>query len=111
MENQQLEVCKRFNADFMESPLNLKVGIASNIKEGLFPINGLRINPEGDTTGWYIWAGENLSDDEDFFQPTHVEHLDNWNPLIKKFLGLSPGWRFLVTNDYEDVWFDEELLK
>ncbi len=111
MKNQQLEICEKFNADFMESPLNLKVGIASNIKEGIFPINGLRINPEGDTTGWYIWAGETLSDDEDFFQPTHVEHLDSWNPLIKKFLGLSPGWRFLITNDYEDVWFDEKLLK
>ena len=111
MENQQIEICKRFNADFMESPLNLKVGIANNVKEGIFPINGLRINPEGDTTGWYIWAGEDLSDNEDFFQPKHVEHLDTWNPLIEKFLGLSPGWRFLITNDYEDVWFDKELLK
>lgn len=95
----------------MESPLNLKVGISYNVKEGVLPINGLRIKPEGDTTGWYIWGGTELSDDKDFFQPTHVEHLNDWNPLIEKYLGLSPGWRFLITDDYEDVWFDEKLLK
>ena len=110
MKNKQLEICERYNSDFVESPLYLKVGITNNVKEGVFPINGLRINPERDTTGWYIWAGENLSDDANFFQPIHVEHLDTWSPLIKKFLGLSPGWRFLITNDYEDVWFDEELI-
>jgi hypothetical protein len=39
------------------------------------PLNGLRHAPEGDTCGWYIWAGEELSDDSAFFEPLHVEHL------------------------------------
>ncbi|WP_429851321.1 immunity protein Imm33 domain-containing protein [Brevibacillus porteri] len=29
-----------------------------NEREGVLPLNGLRIHPEHDTTGWYIWAGE-----------------------------------------------------
>jgi len=43
---------------WVESPNHLKVGIARNVTSGLMPINGLRHPPEGDTTGWYIWAGE-----------------------------------------------------
>lgn len=79
-------------------------------KVGLQPINGLRHLPEGDTTGWYIWAGEKMESDDDFFKPLHVEHLLDWCPDIKKYLGLPPGWRFLVAGDYEDVWYDESLL-
>jgi len=28
-----------------------------------------------------------------------------------KYLGLAPGWRFLVAPNYEDVWEDYDLLK
>lgn len=75
------------------------------------PINGLRHPPEGDTTGWYIYAGESLSDEPDFFKPLHVKHLDEWCPQVKKYLGLAPGWRFLIAGDYEDIWYDESLLQ
>jgi hypothetical protein len=29
---------------------------------------------------------------------------------LTKYLGLAPGWRFLIAPGYEDVWFDEILL-
>ena len=106
----QKELCLKYGASFSASPENLKVGIALNVKEGLKPINGLRHPQEGETTGWYIWAGEELLDDPDFFQPLHVEHLPDWCPQVQKFLGLPPGWRFLIDGDYEDVWYDESLL-
>ena len=106
----QKDVCKKYDAEFYPSPSNLKVGISTNIREGIVPINGFRHPPEGDTTGWYIYAGEELSTAPGFFKPLHVEHLDDWCPQIKKFLGLPPGWRFLIAGDYEDVWFDESLL-
>ena len=66
--------------------------------------------PEGDTTGWYIWAGEHLSSDPDFFEPVHVEHLKTLCPQVLPYLALPPGWRFLVTPDYVDVWEDTSLL-
>ena len=106
----QKKLCKRFGAEFLSAPDELKVGISLNVKEGILPINGLRHPPEGDTTGWYIWAGEELLDSPDFFKPVHVAHLDKWRPQVKKYLGLAPGWRFLIAGDYEDVWFDESLL-
>jgi hypothetical protein len=106
----QREICKKFNAPFVESPRHLKVGISRNVREGVWPIHGLRHPIEGDTTGWYIWAGE-MSDDTDFFVALHVEHLNEWHPEIIKYLGLAPGWRFLIgENHYEDVWEDPTLI-
>lgn len=110
IEDIQKEVCRKFSAEYLPSPNSLKLGISLNIKEGIEPINGLRHPPEGDTTGWYIWAGEELSDCSDFFKPLHVEHIAEWCPQIIKYLGLAPGWRFLIAGNYEDVWFDESLL-
>jgi hypothetical protein len=107
---EQKNICEKYGVNFFESPPELKVGISLNVKNGLQPINGLRHPPEGDTTGWYIWAGEDFSDDPDFFVPLHVKHLDEWCPEIVKYLGLPPGWRFLIANDYEDVWEDPSLL-
>ena len=65
----QMEMCRKYNADYFIFDEDLKLGIALNVKDGLLPINGLRINPEGDTSGWYIWAGEEFSTGPDFFVP------------------------------------------
>lgn len=108
---EQKAICTKYNVPFFEAPAHLKVGIARNVKEGLQPINGLRLLPEGDTSGWYIWAGEELSDDLDFFVPLHIEHLSDWNLDIIKYLGLPPGWRFLIAPNYEDVWNDQSMLE
>jgi hypothetical protein len=66
--------------------------------------------PQGDTNGWYIWAGEELRRDPDFFEPLHVSHLAEWCPAVTRFLALAPGWRFLIAPDHEDIWFDASLL-
>lgn len=105
----QRDVCARFGAGFAPAPAALKLGIALATVR-LAPLNGLRHTPVGDTTGWYIWGGEGLSQDVDFFQPLCVVHLLDHAPSVIRYLGLPPGWRFLITGDYEDVWFDETLL-
>lgn len=106
----QREVCRRHGAGFVESPHHFKVGIARNVRDGLMPIHGLRHPVEGDTAGWYIWAGEELSSAPDFFVPLHVEHLAEWCPAVLPYLGLPPGWRFLLAGGHEDVWEDSSLL-
>ena len=111
LDEQQRRVCERYSAWFAPVQSHLKVGVARNVREGVLPINGLRHPPKGDMTGWYIWAGEDLSENPDFFQPLHVEHLREWCPAIQKFLGLPAGWRFLIADNYEDVWFDKNLLE
>jgi hypothetical protein len=111
IEAQQRAVCERYGCIPYPADPELKLGIARNVKEGKLPINGMRIPPEGDTTGWYVWGGEECSDDPDFFVPLHVTHLPDWCPAVLPYLQLSPGWRFLIAPGHEDVWFDESLLK
>ncbi len=69
----------------------------------------MRINPENGTCGWYIWCGEELSEDPDFYKPLHVSHINKYLPEIEKYLALPSKYRFLVAGDYEDVWQDPLL--
>lgn len=108
-EKTQLDICEKYGSEYVPSKPSEKVGIALNtLREK--PLNALRHPRQGDTCGWYIWGGENLSEASDFFQPLHVQHLEAKCPVIIPFLGLAPGWRVLVTSEHEDVWYDESLL-
>lgn len=106
---EQARLCERYHATPYPTPGHQKVGVARNLRDGLQPLNGLRVKPEGDTSGWYLWAGEELSQDPDFFVPLHAAHLAEWCPAALPYLALPPGWRFLVAPGYEDVWFDAGL--
>lgn len=106
----QEAVCARFGLQICAVDLAAKVGISRSVRDGLVPLNGLRHPPEEGTTGWFIWAGEELSDDPDFFVPLHVEHLADWCPEVLAYLALPPGSRFLLAPDYEDVWSDATLM-
>ena len=107
---EQQEVCKKYGTRWVAAPDHLNVGIARNVLAGLKPLNGLRHPPHGDTTGWYIWAGEEFSTAPDFFEPMHVAYLAESCPAVLRFLGLPPGWRFLTADDYVDAWEDPKLL-
>jgi hypothetical protein len=109
MDDTQTAVCKRFGVECHPSDSHLILGLATATL-GQQPINGLRHPPRSNTTGWYVWAGEELSTAADFFRPVHVEHLAEIMPAIMPYLGLPPGWRFQVASGHEDVWFDASLL-
>lgn len=109
-EGVQQAICQRFGVMYVPAPSWKNVGVARNVRAGALPINGLRHPPVGESTGWYLWAGEELSTAPDFFVPLHVEHLAEWCPDVLPYLALPPGWRFLLAPGYEDVWFDPTLL-
>lgn len=110
IETSQLQICRKYGVDCVPPDLNLRLGVADNFFSGTLPLNGLRHLPEADTCGWYLWAGEEISTAIDFFKPLHVSHLIDRNAVIARYLGLPPGWRFLLAKDYEDAWFDSSLL-
>lgn len=87
----QLEICEKYSVSFFASPEEFVVGVSLNVRSGLLPINGLRHPPEGNSTGWYIWAGEEFSVSDDFFLPLHDSHLIDWFSDVIEFLGLPPG--------------------
>jgi len=105
----QQQICERFDAAFTPVDPDSKVGIALKTLR-LEPLNALRIAPEGTVCGWYIWGGEQWSDDPDFFQPLHALHLAKYCPPLIPYLALPPGWRVLLAPGYADVWFDPALL-
>lgn len=87
-----------------------KLGIAISTI-GQQPINGMRVKSENGTNGWFIWCGKEISKADDFYSPLHVEHISEYLPEVEEYLNLPVGYRFLIDkNDYEDVWFDSELL-
>jgi hypothetical protein len=113
--NQQATVCERFGVERLAPDPALNCGVSNHFLNGMFqrrptwPVHGCRHLPTATTTGWYLWAGE-LSDADDFFKPVHAAHLETWAADAMPYLGLPPGWRFLLAPDHEDVWFDESLL-
>jgi hypothetical protein len=106
----QVEVCLRYSVTFTPSALLSKLGISDSALQGRQPLHGLRHPPEAGTSGWFIWGGEEFSTDPEFFKPMHVFHLGERCPAVVPYLGLPPGWRFLIAPNYEDAWFDVDLL-
>lgn len=106
----QRAICRIFGAGYFPCHLKLKVGISRDFDPSEYPLNGLRHPPEGDTTGWYIWSGSRFSDKPDFFVALHAIHLLNKAETLIKYLGLAPGWRFIVAPGHDDVWKDDALL-
>lgn len=109
LEQVQREICGRFGASCVISALDSKLGFALSTTGE--PIHGLRHPPAGGTNGWYIYRGEEYSPRANFFQALHVSHLEERCPEALPYLGLPPGYRFLLAGEYVDVWFDASLLK
>jgi len=108
-ETMQRALCTELKVDFKASPSDWISGFASQTKERR-PLNGLRHPAIPGTTGWYLWCGEASSNAKDFYQPTHTKHLYEDFPTAIKLFGLPPGYRFLLAEEYLDVWFDSSLL-
>ncbi|MBV8255083.1 MAG: hypothetical protein JO154_20950 [Chitinophaga sp.] len=111
--HRQQELCRKYGAPYFETSIDKLLGIATETfaKPMKWPINGLRHPIESEnSSNWYIWAGEDFKETDDFFQPMHIYHLNKVYPKILDYLGLPPGWRFLFDDTYEDVWYDESLL-
>ncbi|MEO7862042.1 MAG: hypothetical protein ABIU05_16735 [Nitrospirales bacterium] len=103
-------VCFEYGSEFVPADADSSVGIAL-ASLGKAPLNALHHPLLGNTCGWYIWGGEVLSQDPEFFQPLHVHHLTEYYPSILSYLGLAPGWRGLIAPGQVEVWHDPELLE
>ena len=104
-------VCEWKGVEPLAPEIGSKIRIAlGTLKE--LPINGLRHLPENDSNGWFIWCGEEMTSEKDFFSPLHIHHIQEYLPQVEEYLSLPPGYRFLIDGEnYEDVWQDLDLLK
>lgn len=92
----QVELCDRFGVPCQPTVGKSVVGVARNLRSGAEPLNGLRHRATAESSGWYLWAGETLSDDPGFFVPLHADHLGEWRPELLPYLGLPEGSRFVI---------------
>lgn len=107
--DQQRALCQQHKAPFTPPGAGETLGAALPLALGA-PLHGQRFPPEPGTSGWYIWTGAgDLADGE--FRDVPVEDVAAINPRVMKFLALPPGWRFALTADREDVWFDPSLFE
>ncbi|MES2392337.1 MAG: hypothetical protein V4555_11900 [Acidobacteriota bacterium] len=109
IEAAQRTICREQNVIFTPAYPLVNSGFAS-ATIGKTPLNGLRHPPSADTTGWYLWFGEEFSTRADFFEPLHTTHLYEQYPEIENLLGLPAGYRFLISGAHRDIWFDANLL-
>jgi len=104
--NKQREICERYGSLVIYPNEHLKIGVALQTK-GKLPVRGDRLQPENGTDGWYIWAGDDFSEDPDFYQPVHIVHLHEIWPELIPYLALAPGYHFVIDDKgYEDIWYE-----
>lgn len=109
LEDRQRAVCDQFGLAFLACTPEERIGLAPNVTDATRQLNGLRVAPQGDASGWYIWAGGELDDTPDFYIPLRAQSLQTWAPLVLPYLGLPPGARFLLRDDCVQVWLDHSL--
>jgi len=109
IEREQRAFCAKQGVQHVASLPESRLGFAKSTK-GKIPINGLRHPEKCETSGWYLWCGENYSEAADFFDALCAKHVYQDYPEIRKLLGLPAGYRFLLAENYCDVWYDAHLL-
>lgn len=106
MDAVQAQLCHEYGVKPVSPRPGSKVGIALQTLH-LVPVHGVRLPPTDSTNGWYIFAGEEPSAADDFYQPVCVEHLPEFCPTAVPFLALPPGWRFMTDGaGFVDVWYE-----
>ena len=111
LEELQRRVCEAYGVDYTPPLPGSKVGIALQTLDRT-PVHAVRLPPTETTCGWYIYAGDEWSDDPDFYQPLCVEHMAKYCENAVPFLALPPGWWFYTDGkgNYEAS-FDPKLLE
>jgi len=69
MRELQIEVCKKYSVNPCFHEWDGIAGISKNVSSDIIPINGFRHPVVNNTSGWYIYNGQQMSKKEDFFTP------------------------------------------
>ena len=107
---EQIAICTKLKLEWTPVRTDSLIAVNDSLFTATQPINGLRHPRHGTIEGWYLWRSE-MQEENDFFKPLHVWHLLEQRPIVLKYLGLPPGWRFQIDDKgYEDIWFDVSIL-
>ncbi|TRX74776.1 immunity protein Imm33 domain-containing protein [Pseudomonas mangiferae] len=106
--SEQKKICDLMSSAYRLAPLDAIIGVAVETLN-LRPIHGVRVKPEGNESGWYIWGGD-YSPNDDFFKPVHQSHMSDLLPFLNPYFALDYGYKFIVNeqDDYVDIWYEAE---
>ena len=105
----QRRTCRAFGARWVEASENGTVHLARDMPDGVQRLNGLRLGPKGDDTGWVIWADHTFPETP-AFETVTVAALAGRCPSVVSLLGLPPGWEFRIDGLGLDAWENASLL-
>ena len=106
--DEQRRVCEQYKATFVPRLPVLKVGICAR-REGR---NSADSWIEDGSRPWHdglVHLAQATSQAERVFHRCTLNTCQS-GVLRRQFLGLPPGWRFLIADGFEDVWYDAKLL-
>lgn len=106
----QIQTCERLEADFVVASADALIAFCEPFDAECGVVHGLRSVAAGRQTGWHVWTGDADADDIGFFNVLHVRDFVSLCPAVGPFLGLAPGWRFIVDGGGPRAWFDPSLL-
>jgi hypothetical protein len=106
LETLQRQICKKYESKYIEFNPSDRVAIVLQ-SLGQQPIYAVRVAlQKQDNVSWFIHCGEYSSAD-DFYQPLHASHLQQYLHEILPYLALEHGHHVIIDKyGYEDVWMN-----
>lgn len=108
IELEQRKCCEHFDAEFTSIEDTQMVAISEGIYEGVVPVEGVRYPSPNHMSGWWHTT-DDYDGNIDSIKTVHFSHIIEKRPELAIYMGLPNGYRFLLGNKEESVWFDEKV--
>lgn len=104
----QLDICHQFQAKFDPPLADNLVVVSKGVMEGIRSVEGVRYPSKSPMSGW--WLTTDLYDGNvESLRTVHAHHFCESRRELAWYFALPFGYRFRLTADYEDVWFDDRV--
>lgn len=100
-------ICNRHKGEFKPPRPDKLTVISPGVLEGL-PVEGVRYPSPDHMSGWWLTTGQ-YDGNIQHLKNQHTYHVTAARPELAKYLALPEGFRFRVSPEGDDVWFDEKV--
>lgn len=106
--NQQEEECRKQGVKPIFPTFGQKVVISKGVYDG-YDVDSVRYPSPDHMTGWWVTT-ELYDDDIETLMIVHYFDIAFKRPDILKYFALPFGYRFYMTKEEKNIWFDESVL-
>lgn len=106
---EQERECRKRSVTPLFPTFGQKIVISKGVYEG-YGVDAVRYSSPNHMTGW--WVTTDLYDDNiESLMTVYFYHVAFKRPDILKYFALPFGYRFYITDEEKDVWFDQKALE